>query len=206
MSSQRSLDLPILQAERTVAAYLGFDSILDLQRFVIMWPCLEAVRLVSALPGLSSENFMFLRRLDGGRTLRCNHLVGPASERIQQCWLACILMILRQSIGVYETNNSEQNRSRTILAIDNMPPGFWIPDHILEEDEHPPYPILQPTVRFNEPEIVPLHRCLCLLQYLELSHGSESRRERYLDARAHYFGPDFEVNEHDIPWWMRHST
>lgn len=33
-----------------VAAYLGFDTIVDLQRFMIIWPCLEAIRLISALP------------------------------------------------------------------------------------------------------------------------------------------------------------
>ncbi|KAJ5359999.1 hypothetical protein N7517_009190 [Penicillium concentricum] len=165
------LPLNVKQAERTVAAYLGFDSIIDLQRFLIMWPCLEAMQLLSALP-----SFMFQSTTEGSRVRRSNHQVGPASDYIQLCWMACVLVILRYSVTVYATNTLEQNRARTIVAIRSLPPRFWIPDHILEEDDVPPYPLLRPNLR----------------------------RERYLDARAHLSDEEFEVTEDDVPWWMRH--
>lgn len=50
----------------------------------------------------------------------------------------------------------------------------------------------------SEPEIISLHRCVCLLEYLGLSHGSLVRRERYLDARVHCLDEDLEVTEEDI--------
>ncbi|KAJ5185867.1 hypothetical protein N7491_006264 [Penicillium cf. griseofulvum] len=207
MSSHSRLGLPMtLQAERTITAYLGFGNIIDLQRFVIMWPCLEAMWLLSALPDLTSESFVFMRTTEGTQVLQCNHPVSLVSEYIQNCWMACVLIVLRHNVGVYSTNTFQQNRTRTIAAASSVPSRFWIPDHIMEEEELPPYPILRPTIRFNEPDMIPLHRCLCLLQYLELSHGSEPRRERYLEARAHCSGEEFEVTEHDIPWWMRLST
>ncbi|KAJ6142741.1 hypothetical protein N7471_002194 [Penicillium samsonianum] len=206
MSSNSRLGLrTIFQAERTVAAYLGFDNVVDLQRFVIMWPCLEAVRLLSALPGLTSQSIVFQRTAEASQSMEHDHQVVPNTEYIQHCWVVCVLIVLRHNVTVYETNTFQQNRARTIVAINRMPSRFWIPDHVLEEDDFPPHPIIRPTVRSTEPAILQLHRCLCLIQYLELSHGSEFRREIYLDARVHFSGEDFDVTEHDIPWWMRHS-
>ncbi|OQD96284.1 hypothetical protein PENSOL_c016G00399 [Penicillium solitum] len=79
---------------------------------------------------------------------------------------------------LYETNTSQENRARTILAIHSLPPRFWIPDHILEEEEE------------ESP-------------YLELSHGSLTTRARYLDVRVHSSDEDLEVTEEDVPWWMQ---
>lgn len=188
-----------------VAAYLGFDTIVDLQRFVIMWPCLEAIRLICALPGESSDSPVFPSTIEANQALEFNTRVRLANEYTQYCWVRLVLIILRHNIAVYETNTSQENRARTILAIHNLPPRFWIPDHILEEEEEesPVYPILFPTVRFAEPEMMPLHRCLCLLHYLELSYGSLTIREMYLDARVECREDDLEVTEEDVPWWMR---
>ncbi|KAK4862946.1 hypothetical protein LT330_010720 [Penicillium expansum] len=206
MSSSSHLGLPTtLQAERMVTAYLGFDNIVDLQRFVIMWPCLEAIRLICALPGETSNNLVFPSLVEASQALESRPRARPTNEYIQHCWVACVLITLQYNVAVYQTNTYEQNRARTIVAIQDLPPRFWVPDHIMEEDDFPPYPILQPNLRFSEPSIIPLHRCLCLLQYLELSHGSEDRRDLYSDARVHCSGEDFDVTEDDFPWWMRDS-
>lgn len=167
-----------------------------------MWPCLEAMRLLSILPG---QSLVFPSTIEIGQALQFNRRVDLTNEYIQQCWMVCVLAVLQYNITQYEINNVEENRARSLVAIHNMPPRFWIPDHVLEEDEVPPHPLLRPTLRFGEPPMIPLHRCFCLLQYLELTHGSESRRERYLDARVLCSGEEFEVTEHDIPGWMRHS-
>ncbi|KUM59903.1 hypothetical protein ACN42_g7229 [Penicillium freii] len=204
-SNSRLRPSTTLQAERVVAAYLGFDTIVDLQRFVIMWPCLEAIRLICALPGETSDSLISPSTIEDSQALESNARVRLANEYTQHCWVACVLIVLRHNIAVYETNTSQENRARTIAAIRSLPPRFWIPDHILdeEEEESPVYPILCPTVRFAEPDLIPLHRCLCLLQYLELSHGSVTTRERYLDARVQCTEDDMEVTEEDVPWWMR---
>lgn len=127
------------------------------------------------------------------------------TDHIQDRWVVRVLMVMRHNVGVYQTNTPQQNRARTAAAINNTSSTLWIPDHVLEEDELPPHPILWPIVRFGEPEIIPLHRCLCLLEYLGLSHGSVQIRERYLDARVHLSDEDLEVTEEDIPMWMRHT-
>lgn len=115
-------------------------------------------------------------------------------------------LLPRHNIEIYELNTLEENRARTIEAINRLPPYFWIPDHIVEGDDIPPSPILRPILDFAEPEMPPLHRCLWLLQYLEISHGSESRRETYLDMRLFCCDEEFEVTAEDFPWWMRSST
>ena len=55
-----------------VAAYLGFDTIVDLQRFVIMWPCLEAIRLICALPGETSDSLIFPSTIEASQALESN--------------------------------------------------------------------------------------------------------------------------------------
>lgn len=145
-----------------VTAYLGFDNIVDLQRFVIMWPCLEAIRLICALPGETSNNLVFPSLVETSQALESRPRARPTNEYIQHCWVACVLITLQYNVAVYQTNTYEQNRARTIVAIQDLPPRFWVPDHIMEEKDFPPYPILQPNLRFSEPSIIPLHRCLCL--------------------------------------------
>ncbi|KAJ5419702.1 uncharacterized protein N7487_003252 [Penicillium crustosum] len=46
---------------------------------------------------------------------------------------------------------------------------------------------------FYKPYLIPFHRCLCLLQYLELSHGSFAALERYLDAHVECREDELEV-------------
>ncbi|KGO66987.1 hypothetical protein PITC_038670 [Penicillium italicum] len=202
--NRRRCVITALQAERVVAAYLGFDNVIDLQRFVIMWPCLEAVRLLYTLPGMTSINLEFPRTTEAHQATENSPRVGRSTDHVQPFWVVYVLIFMEHSVGVYETNAFEQNRARTAVAINNMSSYLWIPDHIVEEDDLPPSPILRPTVRFGESPIIPLHRCLCLLRYLEISHGSVTRREQYLDDRARYSIDEFEVTEHDVPWWMRH--
>lgn len=170
-----------------------------------MWPCIEAAQLLSAFPGLTHENLEFPMIDEASQAAEQNPQVGRLTNHIQNRWVVRVLMVMRHNIGVYQTNTLEQNRARAAAVINNTSATLWIPDHILEEDEFPPHPILWPIVRFEEAEIIPLHRCLCLLEYLAVSHGSVEKRERYLDVRVYCSDDDLEVTEEDIPGWMRHT-
>lgn len=163
-----------------------------------MWPCLEAAQLLSASPGLTRESLEFPMRNEASQAAEQNPRVGRLTDQIQDRWVVRVLMVMQRNVGVYQTNPPEQNRAWTAAAINNTSSTLWIPDHILEEGELPPHPILWPIVRFGEPEILPPYRCLCLLVYLGLSHGSAQIRERYLDARVHCLDEDLEVTEKDI--------
>lgn len=43
------------------------------------------------------------------------------------------------------------------------------------------FPILNLTQSYQEGEMLTLHRCLAILQYFDLTHGSEERRAMYLE-------------------------
>lgn len=171
-----------------------------------MWPCLEAMQTISTFPDPISEGLVSPYIMETTQSMQRNPLSSLTVHCFRQCWIVCVLVVLRHNIEIYELNSVEENRARTVTVINRLPPHFWIPDHILEGDDFPPSPILRPISGFPEPDILPLHRCLCLLQYLEITHDSESRRENYLDMRLTCCDEEFEVTAEDIPWWMRPST
>lgn len=157
---------------------------------------------MSVFPGSISEILVFPGMIEATQLPLPSHQRDMADQYFSHCWVACILTILHHNIGIYESNTMEVNRSQTITAINNMSSTSWIPDHIVEGEAFPPCPILRPILEIAEPWELPFHRGFVLLQYLHLTHTSESGREAYLDARQHSRLDEFEVTEQDIPWWM----
>lgn len=105
-----------------------------------------------------------------------------------------------RDIGIYSNSSGEYNQARTARAMSRMPPGPWLPDFLL--DEVPLYPILNPLQWYQEDEMVPLHRCLTMLQYFDQTHGSEERRVWYLEERRRVHPGNFVVTTDDVPVWM----
>lgn len=64
------------------------------------------------------------------------------------------------------------------------------------------FPILYPVQSYREDEMLPLHRCLALLQYLDITHGSEERLAIYLELRRRVPLEEFVVTPQDMPGWM----
>lgn len=82
-----------------------------------------------------------------------------------------------------------------------MPPEVWVPDFD-EQAEMALFPLLRPVGSYNEDLTMSVHRCLCILQYFHLTHGSEERREEWLQLHEAIPPEDFEVITADMSWWM----
>lgn len=98
--------------ERTLAAYLGYDNIVQVQRFLVTWPCLEAIKalLVIQLPQ------------DGGLYPPFFHsdFEDPQLEQ-EQGQVMEVLVQMRNGIELYANSSPSYNRLRTALAILRMP-------------------------------------------------------------------------------------
>ncbi|CAI7643909.1 unnamed protein product [Penicillium bialowiezense] len=188
MSSLQRFEPPELGAERTLAAYLGFDNIFQLQRFLISWPCIETWSLITRFVTNNGEEiFPIFRHSD-------------FQDRETQSEIVFFLRAMARDIEVYANRPDEYNLARTARAMARIPPGAWIP-------EFPPQevavgPILSPVQSYQEGEMIPLHRCLVILQYFDVTHGSVERRVDYLLARERLSLSSFEVGVADVPWWM----
>ncbi|KAJ5323048.1 hypothetical protein N7452_011337 [Penicillium brevicompactum] len=118
MSSGQEVDPRVLAAERTLAAYLGFDDIPQLQRFIITWPCLEAFRLLHR----------FFPEQDEGIFPPFNEADFVNIEHRNESGLIHILRAMARDIRVYINSPDEYNRDRTPRAIARMPSGMWLPE------------------------------------------------------------------------------
>ncbi|CAI7643802.1 unnamed protein product [Penicillium bialowiezense] len=112
MSYQVTVAPAIVAYERTLAAYIGYDNIVQVQRFLVMWPCLEAIRalLVIQLPQ------------DGGLypPFLSSDFEDPQLEQ-EQGQVMEVLVQMRNGIEPYATSSPSYNRLRTALAILRMP-------------------------------------------------------------------------------------
>ncbi|KAJ5353599.1 hypothetical protein N7541_006163 [Penicillium brevicompactum] len=191
MSSNNTIDPAVLAAERTLAGYLGFDSIVEVHRFSLMWPCLEAFRrILSMLPPTNGELFPPFRASEFA-----------SLETTEPGSIMEILIEMRDGVELYINSSPGYNRRRTAEAIRQMPREVWLPD-FEEEAELALFPIMRPVQSYSEGDLVPVHRCLCILQYFNLTHGTEASRVEWLELHEALMPEDFEVTSSDIPWWM----
>ena len=121
-------------------------------------------------------------------------------EHRNQSGLIHILRAIARDIRVYINSPDEYNRDRASRAIARMPYGMWIPEFAAEDV--PLFPIMDPTQSYVEGSMVPIHRCLVILQYLSITHGAEHQRMDYLDSRERLPTESFTVTAADVPWLM----
>ncbi|CAI7643919.1 unnamed protein product [Penicillium bialowiezense] len=189
MSYLAQIDPMVLAAERTLAAYLGFDDIVQMQRFLITWRCLETWSLAQRFLPLSEETIF--------PPFNPSDFEGQSENGSQ---LLLFLRSMARDIHIYINSPDAYNVARTARAMARMPSGPWIPDFVPEEVAL--FPILNPIQSYQEDELMPLHRCLALLQYFDLTHGSEARRAEYLELRRRVPREEFVVTFRDTPGWM----
>ncbi|KAJ5323047.1 hypothetical protein N7452_011336 [Penicillium brevicompactum] len=123
MSSGREVEPSVLAAERTLAAYLGFDDIVQMQRFLITWPCLEALRLSQRLVPNTGEA-VFPPFVPSDFEPHNNH-----NESV----LISVLRAMARDIRIFINSSDEYNRDRTSRAIARMPSRMWLPELAQEE-------------------------------------------------------------------------
>lgn len=157
-----------------------------------MWPCLEAYReILLAFPPTNGGLFPPFRVSDF-RGSEAPAEPGPIMD---------VLIRMREGVELFINSSPTYNRQRTSEAVRLMPPEVWIPDFD-EQAEFALFPLLRPVGSYNENWMMPIHRCLCILQYFDLTHGSEERREEWLQLHEAIPAHGFEVTSADMPWWM----
>lgn len=112
-----------------------------------------------------------------------------------------VLIQMREGVEQYASRSPEYNRQRTAEAIGQMPAEIWLPQ-IESQTEQPPYPGLGPVQSGFEEDVAPLHRCLCILQYFNSTHGSAGSYQEWLDLHEEVPLEDMDVTDADMPWWM----
>ncbi|KAJ5323045.1 hypothetical protein N7541_006162 [Penicillium brevicompactum] len=111
---------------------------------------------------------------------------------------------MRNGVELFINSSPNYNRQRNAEAACQTPSEVWVPD-FGEQAEVALFPLLRPVGSYNEDWMMPIHRCLCILQYFHLTHGSEERREEWLQLQGAIHPEDFEVTTADMPWWMSGS-